>query len=153
MTRSRPRASGQPLEIKRPPSTAGDAKSAQQYYKASQLWSASSRTKHPKEAQQFIDFLANSVEAGEIALADRGIPGNSEVRDAIQSKLSPADAATASFINDIADEVGDAPVVPPAGSSPASEILTRFVTEVHFGRLSPEEAAKKSIEEIKSGLS
>jgi multiple sugar transport system substrate-binding protein len=147
------KASGQPLEIKRPPSTDGDAKSAKQYYKASQLWSASSRTKHPKEAQQFIDFLANSVDAGEIALADRGIPGNSEVRDAIQPKLSPADAATATFINDIADEVGDAPVVPPAGSSPASEILTRFVTEVHFGRLSPEEAAKKSIDEIKSGLS
>lgn len=147
------KASGQALEIKRPPSTDGNAKSAQQYYKASQLWSASSRTKHPKEAQQFIDFLSNSVEAGEIALADRGIPGNTEVRDAITPKLSAADAATAAFINDIADEVGDAPVVPPAGSSPASEILTRFTTEVHFGRVSPEEAAKKSMEELKSALS
>ena len=82
------KASGQPLEIKRPPSTDGNAKSAQQFYKASQFWSASSRTKHPKETQQFIDFLANSVEAGEIALADRGIPGNSEVRAAITPKLS-----------------------------------------------------------------
>lgn len=95
-------------------------------------------------------FLANSVEAGGIALADRGIPGNTEVRDAITPKLSAADAATAAFINDIADEVGDAPVVPPAGSSPAPEILTRFTTEVHFGRVSPEEAAKKSMEELKS---
>lgn len=146
------KASGQPLEIKRPPSTEGNAKSAQQYYKASQLWSASSRTKHPKEAQQFIDFLSNSVEAGQIGLADRGIPGNTEVRAAITSKLSPVDAATAKFIDDIADEVGDAPAVPPAGSSPAGEILTRYATEVHFNRISPEEAAKKSIEELKSGL-
>jgi multiple sugar transport system substrate-binding protein len=146
------KASGQPLEIKRPPSTDGNAKSAQQYYKASQLWSASSRTKHPKEAQQFIDFLANSVEAGQIGLADRGIPGNSEVRAAITPKLNAADAATAKFIDDIADEVGDAPPVPPAGSSPAGEILTRYATEVHFNRLSPQEAAKKSIDELKSGL-
>jgi multiple sugar transport system substrate-binding protein len=147
------KASGQALEIKRPPSTDGNAKSAQQYYKASQFWSASSRTKHPKEAQQFIDFLANSVEAGEIGLADRGIPGNSEVRAAITPKLSAVDAATASFIDDIADEVGDSPAVPPAGASPAGEILTRFSSDVHFGRLSPEEAAKKAIEELKSGLS
>ena len=74
------------------------------------------------------------------------------MRDAITPKLSAADAATAAFINDIADEVGGAPVVPPAGSSPASEILTRFTTEVHFGRVSPEEAAKKSMEELKSAL-
>ncbi|WP_302646208.1 hypothetical protein [Arthrobacter sp. 24S4-2] len=43
--------------------------------------------------------------------------------------------------------------MPPAGSSPAGEIITRFSSDVHFGRISPEEAAKKVIEELKSGLS
>jgi multiple sugar transport system substrate-binding protein len=146
------KASGQPLEIHRPPSVEGDASKAEQFYKASQFWSASSRSKHPAEAQKFIDFLANSVEAGEIALADRGIPGNSEVRAAVAPKLTPTDALTAKFIDDIADEVGDAPAIPPAGSSAVSEILTRFATEVHFSRISPQEAAKKSIDEIKSAL-
>ncbi|MDQ0677144.1 multiple sugar transport system substrate-binding protein [Arthrobacter pascens] len=146
------KASGQALEIHRPPSVEGKASSAEQFYKASQFWSASSKTKHPAEAQKFIDFLANSVEAGEIGLADRGIPGNSEVRAAIAPKLTPTDALTAKFIDDIADEVGEAPAVPPAGSSPVSEVLTRYNTEVHFGRISPQEAAKKSIEEIKSTL-
>jgi multiple sugar transport system substrate-binding protein len=146
------KASGQPLEIHRPPSVEGDASKAEQFYKASQFWSASSRSKHPAEAQKFIDFLANSVEAGEIGLADRGIPGNSEVRAAVAPKLTPTDALTAKFIDDIADEVGDAPAIPPAGSSGVSEILTRFATEVHFSRISPQEAAKKSIDEIKSAL-
>jgi multiple sugar transport system substrate-binding protein len=146
------KASGQPLEIHRPPSVEGDASKAEQFYKASQFWSASSRSKHPAEAQKFIDFLANSVEAGEIGLADRGIPGNSEVRAAVAPKLTPTDALTAKFIDDIADEVGDAPAIPPAGSSAVSEILTRFATEVHFSRISPQEAAKKSIDEIKSAL-
>ncbi len=147
------KASGQALEIHRPPSVEGDASKAEQFYKASQFWSASSRSKHPAEAQKFIDFLANSVNAGEIALADRGIPGNSEVRTAVAPKLTPTDALTAKFIDDIADEVGEAPAVPPAGSSSVSEVLTRYATEVHFSRISPQDAAKKSIEEIKSSLS
>ena len=146
------KASGAALEIRRPPSVDGNAASAQQFYKASQFWSASSRTKHPKEAQEFIDFLANSTEAGNIALAERGIPANVDVRDAIRSKLSPVDAATAKFIDEIATEVGDSPAVPPAGSGPVTEILTRYAIEVQFERLSPDEAATKTIEEIKSAL-
>ncbi len=147
------KASGQPLEIHRPPSTDGNSASAQQFYKSSQFWSASSRTKHPAEVQKFVDFLANNVEAGEIALADRGIPGNSEVRAAVLPKLTPEDAATAKFIDEISSELGDAVPVPPAGSSSAVEALGRYALEVHFNRLSPAEAAKKAMDEAKSSLS
>ena len=146
------KASGQALEIHRPPSTDGSAASAEQYYKSSQFWSASSRTKHPAEVQKFIDFLSNNVEAGKIALADRGIPANSEVRSAIADKLSPADAATAKFIDEIADELGDAVPVPPAGSSAVVEVIGRYALEIHFDRMSPAEAAKKAMEEAKSAL-
>lgn len=145
-------ASGQELELNRPPSVDGSAEEAQQYYKASQFWSASSRTKHPVEAQKLIDFLANNVEAGKISLADRGIPGNSEVREAVIPLLKPADAATAEFIETIAAEVGEAPPVPPAGSSPIAEIITRYNDEVHFDRISPETAAKSAFEEMKNAL-
>lgn len=44
--------------------------------------------KHPAGTRKFIDFLANSVEAGEIGLADRSIPGNSDVRAAVATNLS-----------------------------------------------------------------
>ncbi|MFK0008581.1 ABC transporter substrate-binding protein [Paenarthrobacter sp. NPDC090520] len=146
------KASGQALEIHRPPSADGSAADAQQYYKSSQFWSASSRTKHPAEVQKFIDFLSNSVEAGQIALADRGIPGNSEVRTAVTPNLTPEDAATAKFIDEISSELGDAVPVPPAGSSSVMEVLGRYGMEVHFNRLSPEEAAKKAYPEAKSQL-
>lgn len=46
---------------------------------------------------KFIDFLANSVEAGEIGLADQGIPGNPDVRAAVTPKLTPTDALTANL--------------------------------------------------------
>ena len=146
------KASGQALEIHRPPSTDGSAADAEQYYKSSMFWSASSKTKHPAEAQKFIDFLANNVEAGKIGLADRGIPGNSEVRAAIADKLSPADAATAKFIDEISSELGDAVPVPPAGSSAVVEVIGRYALEIHFDRMSPAEAAKKAMDEAKSAL-
>ncbi|SDX39245.1 carbohydrate ABC transporter substrate-binding protein, CUT1 family (TC 3.A.1.1.-) [Arthrobacter sp. cf158] len=146
------KASGQALEIHRPPSTDGTAAGAEQFYKSSQFWSASSRTKHPAEVQKFIDFLSNSVEAGEIALADRGIPGNSEVRAAVLPKLTPEDAATAKFIDEISSELGDAVPVPPAGSSSVVEAFGRYAMEVHFNRMSPADAAKKAMDEAKSTL-
>jgi multiple sugar transport system substrate-binding protein len=146
------KASGQDLEIRRPPSVEGKAAEAQQFYKSSMFWSASSRTKHPAEARKFIDFVTNNAKAGEIGLADRGIPANSDIRNAVASKLSPADAKTAKFIDEISDELGNAVPVPPAGSSAAVEVLTRYSLEVHFNRLSPEEAAKKAMDEAKSAL-
>jgi multiple sugar transport system substrate-binding protein len=116
------------------------------------FWSASSRTKHPAEAQKFIDFVTNNATAGEIGLADRGIPANSDIRAAVASKLTPADAKTAKFIDEISSELGDAAPVPPAGGSAAVEALTRYSLEVHFSRLTPQEAAKKAVEEARSAL-
>jgi multiple sugar transport system substrate-binding protein len=146
------KASGQDLEIRRPPSVDGKAADAQQFYKSSMFWSASSRTKHPAEAQKFIDFVTNNATAGEIGLADRGIPANSDIRAAVVSKLTPADAKTARFIDEISSELGDAAPVPPAGGSAAVEALTRYSLEVHFDRLSPQEAAKKALEEARSAI-
>jgi multiple sugar transport system substrate-binding protein len=116
------------------------------------FWAASSRTKHPAEAQKFIDFVTNNSAAGEIALADRGIPANSDIRDAVASKLSPADAKTAQFIDEISDELGNAVPVPPAGSAAVVEVLGRYSLEVHFSRLSPQDAAKRAMDEAKSSL-
>jgi multiple sugar transport system substrate-binding protein len=146
------KASGQDLEIRRPPSVDGKAADAQQFYKSSMFWSASSRTKHPAEAQKFIDFVTNNATAGDIGLADRGIPANSDIRAAVLSKLTPADAKTARFIDEISSELGDAAPVPPAGGSAAVEALTRYSLEVHFDRLSPQEAAKKALEEARSAI-
>lgn len=84
------KASGQTLEILRPPSVKGTAKDAEQYYKSSMYYSASARTKHPVEAQQFIDFMANSIEAGEIGLADRASrPTATCARQSVPSSVLP----------------------------------------------------------------
>jgi multiple sugar transport system substrate-binding protein len=147
------KAAATDLQILRFPSTTGKAADAQLWYKASQFWSASSRTKHPEETAKFINFLANSEKAGEALLADRGVYPNSDVRAAIESKLTPADIKVVKFIDQIKDELGEAPAPPPKGAGAIQEIVKRYTSEVLFNRLSTEDAGKKAVDEMKSAIS
>jgi multiple sugar transport system substrate-binding protein len=147
------KAAGSDLQILRFPSTTGKAADAQLWYKASQFWSASSRTKHPQETAKFINFLANSEKAGGALLADRGVYPNSDVRAAIESKLTPADIKVVKFIDQIKDELGEAPAPPPKGAGAIQEIVKRYTSEVLFNRLSTDDAGKKAVDEMKSAIS
>jgi multiple sugar transport system substrate-binding protein len=147
------KAAGSELQILRFPSTTGKAADAKLWYKASQFWSASSRTKHPVETAKFINFLTNNTKAGEALLADRGVYPNSDVRAAIASKLTPADIKVVKFIDQIKDELGDAPAPPPKGAGAIQEIVKRYTSEVLFNRLSSDEAGKKAVDEMKSAIS
>jgi multiple sugar transport system substrate-binding protein len=147
------KASGGDLKILRFPTKTGSAEDAGLWYKASQFWSASSRTKHPEETAKFINFLTNNVKAGETLLADRGVYPNSEVRAAIEPKLTPADVKVVKFIDQIKDELGEAPAPPPKGAGSIQEIIKRYTSEVLFERLSTEDAGKKAHDEMKSAIS
>ncbi|MFE4197183.1 ABC transporter substrate-binding protein [Paenarthrobacter sp. NPDC056912] len=147
------KAAGGELQILRFPSKTGKASDAKLWYKASQFWSASARTKHPEETAKFIDFLTNNVKAGEALLADRGVYPNSDVRDAIAPKLAKADVKVVDFISQIKEELGDAPAAPPKGAGAIQEIVKRYTSEVLFNRLSTEEAGKKAVDEMKSAIS
>ncbi len=147
------KASGGELQILRFPTKTGKASDTKLWYKASQFWSASSRTKHPEEVAKFINFLTNDVKAGEALLADRGVYPNSKVRDAISSKLTKADTKVVTFIDQIKNELGEAPAPPPKGAGAIQEIIKRYTSEVLFNRLSTEEAGKKAVDEMKSAIS
>ncbi|KRE72298.1 ABC transporter substrate-binding protein [Arthrobacter sp. Soil762] len=147
------KAAGTELQILRFPSATGKAADAKLWYKASQFWSASSRTKHPVETAKFINFLANNTKAGEALLADRGVYPNSDVRAAIEPKLTPADIKVVKFIDQIKGELGEAPAPPPKGAGAIQEIVKRYTSEVLFNRLSTDEAGKKAVDEMKSAIS
>jgi len=146
------KASGQQLKLLRLPSVAGKASENGSYYKGSMFWSISSRTKHPKEAAEFVNYLANSPAAGNILLAERGVPPNTEIRAAVASKLQPADAASAAFIQTIGSELGEPSPAPPVGGGQVEKIIQRYTTEVMFARMKPDQAAQKFIDEVNGEL-
>jgi multiple sugar transport system substrate-binding protein len=146
------KASGQPLKLLRIPSADGSAKDNGSYYKGSMFWSISSRSKHQKEAAEFVNYLANNTAAGDILLAERGVPPNTEVQAAVTPKLQPADAASAKFIKDIGTELGEPSPAPPVGGGQVEKIIQRYTTEVLFGRQAPDAAAKAFLDEVNGEL-
>ena len=146
------KASGQQLKLLRIPSPDGSASTNGSYYKGSMFWSISSRTKHQKEASEFVNYLANSTAAGSILLAERGVPPNTEIRAEVTPKLQPADAASAKFIQDIGKDLGEPSPAPPVGGGQVEKITQRYTTEVLFGRLTPDKAAQQFIDEVNGEL-
>ncbi|GAA4428106.1 extracellular solute-binding protein [Georgenia halophila] len=144
-------ASGEQLELLRWP---GETQFEQpgMYFKPGMYISMSADTEHPEEAAMFIDWMNNSVEAGEVILADRGLPANLEVREAIAPMLPEPDQRGAAFLKDLEDEIVDSPPVPPVGSGETQDIMTRYNSEVLFGRLTPEEAAAQFREEVEAAI-
>jgi multiple sugar transport system substrate-binding protein len=146
------KATGQQLKLLRIPSADGKSADNGSYYKGSMFWSISSRSKHQKEAAEFVNYLANSPAAGDVLLAERGVPPNTEIRTAVTPKLQPADAATAKFIQDIKPDLGDPSPAPPVGGGQVEKIIQRYTTDVLFGRQAPDAAAKAFLDEVKGGL-
>jgi multiple sugar transport system substrate-binding protein len=146
------KASGQPLKLLRIPSTDGKASDNGSFYKGSMFWSLSSRSKHQKEAAEFVNYLANSAAAGNVLLAERGVPPNTDIRAEVTPKLQPADAASAKFIQDISPELGDLSPAPPIGGGKTGTIIQRYTTDVLFGRQTPDQAAKAFLDEVKGNL-
>jgi multiple sugar transport system substrate-binding protein len=140
---------GSSIKMLRAPSVDGSAAENGMYYKPTMFWSASSRSKHPEAASTFINYLANSPEAGAILMTDRGVPTNTDIVESITPSLKPADTTVVGFLKDIAPDIKDAPPVPPVGAGSVQNVIKRYTDEVLYDRLTPQAAAdafKKEVE-------
>ncbi|MDF2746562.1 MAG: extracellular solute-binding protein [Propionibacteriaceae bacterium] len=145
-------AGGELMEMLRGPSMTGKATDRKTWYKASMLWSASAKSQNPEAAVAWINWYANSPEAGNIEKAERGIPPNSELLAAVRPNLSAAQQRVAKYITDIAPEVATTPIAPPPGGGTIADKLLRHGIDVMFGRASTADAAQKFVDEVKSDL-
>jgi multiple sugar transport system substrate-binding protein len=146
------KAAGTEMKVLRYPSVSGKATERKAWYKASMLWSASSRTKNPDAVVELINWWVNSPECAAINLAERGVPANTDILTAITPKLSPDQAAVAKFIADIKPELATTPIAPPPGGGKIGDIMNRHQGDLLFGRTNPADAAAKFVDEAKSNL-
>lgn len=128
------------------PSMTGSSEDNGLWYKSTMLWSAAADTDYPEETQVVIDCLVNNEDAGVAQGMDRGLPANQEVREVVREQLEGSDLTAAEFLEEIEDDVeAQAPEpVPAMGSSAIQEILQRYLEELFFERLTPEEAAQQA---------
>ena len=128
------------------PSMSGSSEDNGLWYKSTMLWSAAAETDHPEEVQAVIGCLVNNEDAGVAQGMDRGLPANQEVREVARGQLEGPDLTAAEFLEEVeADvEAQDPEPVPAMGASAIQEILQRYLEELFFERLTPEEAAQQA---------
>lgn len=141
-----------PLELLRMPGESQATKPGT-FLKPAMFWSLSGRSKHPKDAAQFINFLINDPEAAKLQLSDRGLPINTQLRSQITGELSPADKLSANFVKEITPGLAPPPPLPPKGAGDVEKILSRINEEVLFNRVSVPKAVQEYLDQVKSATS
>lgn len=117
------------------------------FVKASMLLSLSATSDYPEEAAFFLDWMQNSTEAGEILLADRGVPANLSVREHVADSLNPSEQQAVAFIEEVSESIVDSPPPPPAGTGEVLTLFSQINEEVLFGQTTPQDAAERFIRE------
>ncbi|APX33936.1 hypothetical protein BH708_15855 [Brachybacterium sp. P6-10-X1] len=146
------RTLGLELTLLRIPTLTGSPADLGMWYRPSMFFCTSATSAHPDLATSLIDFLLNDVAAGEILLADRGVPPNTEVRAAIVDQFSRADARVVEYTESCAPDLRTAPEPPPAGAGSHPGILGLHAEDVLFGRAAPHEAARALLDELSAAL-
>jgi multiple sugar transport system substrate-binding protein len=144
------KAAGTELKLLRLP---GDTPRPGTYFKPAMFWSMSSRSQHPAEAADLLDFLLNDPEVAKLTLSDRGLPTNLTNRTAILGSLKPADKTAAEFLDRIRPTIGATPALPPKGYGKVSGTVVKKTNEqILFKKMTPEQAADDFLAQANAAL-
>ena len=122
------------------------------YIKPSQLLSGYSRTEYPEEVAQVIDFFINDKEANKILGTERGVSGNSEIREMLRSEVPETERQVFDYLQFVSENGAPLPPPPPPGAAEIAEIVLRTNEDVSFGRASVDEAVKNFFADANSAL-
>ncbi|MBD3940582.1 sugar ABC transporter substrate-binding protein [Microbacterium sp. NEAU-LLC] len=143
-------SSGQDLQILNVPGDSGGK--AGLVLQPTVQYAVYSKSAHPKEAAQLIDFLLNSPEAGPLNKLTLGIPAVPEVLDTISDDLSATEQAQVDFIARLS-EAGGTPQNPIAlPTSQLGPIITKLWDDVSFEKTTPEKAGADYVDQVDVAL-
>jgi multiple sugar transport system substrate-binding protein len=125
---------------------------AGQYIKPSQLLSGYSRTEYPEEVARVIDFFLNDKAANKILGTERGVSGNSEIREMLLQEVPESEKQVFDYLQLVSEEGAPLPPPPPPGAAEIAEIVLRTNEDVAFGRVSVDEAVRKFFADANSAL-
>jgi multiple sugar transport system substrate-binding protein len=110
--------------------------------KPAQMLSVYSRSKHPKEAVQLMNFLLNDPAAAKALGASRGLQPNLDIRSSMAASASdPAVKAVYAYEAENKGQLNPPAVTPPKGDSQVLTLMQRAYQDVAFERKSVQDAA------------
>lgn len=128
-----------PLEIAPMP---GPGTSDGLYLKPGMFFSISQNSEQKEAAADFLNFFMNDIEANKLILGDRGVPGSSEVKDALKNEVSEAQKQVFEYVEWAESNSSPMGAPDPAGAGEVIELLETLAEQISYGQLSPEEAAE-----------
>jgi len=118
----------------------------------SQYFSISSQSKNPKEAQIFVNWLVNSLTAGPILGTSRGMPINTDVRNAIEASFTPIQQEQSDYMGRVLEHASGSYNPQPAGASIAQDLNKELEGKVLFKTETPDQAAADWISRMQASL-
>lgn len=128
----------------------GDADNPGVYQMRSSSWAVNSKTEHPEESAELVDFLVNDPEAAKLLGLSRGVPGSKTAKDSAGTDAEEKDQDILDYSDYLAKEgnSGSGPTPDPAGTrSLRSDIFVRYAQKVLFKEMSVEDAAASTVKE------
>ena len=113
--------------------------------------SIAAKSKHPKEAAEFISFFVNSEKSLELFKVEQGSPGSTKMADFVKPLLEPAQKDAVDFIQETLKDAQAAPY-PPMGVTQIEQAYKDAYTAVSFGKMSVVQAADKFMKDATSIL-
>lgn len=121
------------------------------YLKPGMLAGIFAKSKHPKEAAEFINFWINDLTAAKALGTSRGIPATKTQRDAIKGSLTPSQMLTVDYEASLGT-LAAAPPPPPKGGVEARTLFQQTYDKVIFNRLSVHDAAQQFVNAVPAML-
>jgi len=103
--------------------------------------SISASTQNVGEAVRFLAFFTQDIEAAKILGAERGIPVDPKIQQAIAPVISEAEKLSVNYIAAIGDYIGTLPPQSPPGAGEITDLLMTVSQEVGFDARSPQDGA------------
>lgn len=145
-------ALGEELALLRLPSAPGSAGNSRSWLKPGLFWSIAATSAAPDQAAAFLDVLLNATEVASLLGVERGVPPNTEVREAVKAGLEGVELATVEFVEAVSGEVGPDPELAPQGGSVLESLLQRVGEGVVSGDADAASAASQLVEELRSAI-
>lgn len=111
------------------------------FLKPSMFFSIAETSAHKEAAAKFIDWFTNSKECNEILLAERGVPVNSDIADAIKPMVDATTQEVFDYVAKVSKVATPIDQPDPAGKAEIDQVRQEMLDQLHYKEITAEDAA------------